>query len=286
MKKAAVILGAGASNDVWNGVGNPNPALIPPLTKHLFGRPPPEQDDFSRFLTEYPSAMHLAGIVNSRVVDGQVITFEDQLTEFAKSSDPVIQQHFKQVPAYLRDVLWLTGQLFGAPSGCFAPLLYGLMTRVPHEVAFVTLNYDDILERELVRRDSDQYRFEKEEDYLAARVYKLHGSVNWARRLGPVGPGPESTRLWDGMTASNWFEAVKMRDVTDLSSPIEVLPRWTSTRDIMRGSGTDRWWMYPVLTAPIAEKMNRDAREDGSLRRRQGCRSDSGQHRGARAPTH
>lgn len=65
MKKAVVILGAGASFDCWNGTGKANPLWRPPLARHLFGHyrtlphnTPPQ--DFDNILRNYRGARVLA----------------------------------------------------------------------------------------------------------------------------------------------------------------------------------------------------------------------------------
>ena len=253
MVKAAVILGAGASYDAYNGLGRADEDWQPPLVKELLGRA--ETDTFTEILRRYQGAMHLAGVAKPLTERRQEVGLEEQLTEFSDSDDRLTRAHFDQIPAYLRDLLWRVSSIYGRQAGSYSQLLYGLLAKTRHEVAFVTLNYDTILEQELIRRDPDR-RLKSWNDYFAsghpARIFKLHGSVNWARRLART----DSDRLGPNPT---WFEAVKNANSANRASLVEILPGpgegsvWNDTRQPVQLGG-EPWWMYPVLTAPIMEK--------------------------------
>ena len=105
LPELCVILGAGASTDVWNGSA---PTLLqanykPPLARDLFaiGKHP----DYFNVLHAYPGAQSLAAIL-SPLSGSTEFDLESQLRELAEYRDDRVRQQFKQVPPYLRDLLW------------------------------------------------------------------------------------------------------------------------------------------------------------------------------------
>ena len=118
-----------------------------------------------------------------------------------------------------------------------------MLAEHPHEVLFVVLNYDTMLETALTAFDSQQLTFKSIRNYTAARrqagVVKLHGSTDWFVKFGNAHGG----RTWDN----------EVRDLDISHRPAEneivVNDRVTSVRD---SSGAT--YIYPLVTAPLAGK--------------------------------
>lgn len=100
MKRAAVILGAGASYDIHNGtVPFIQEGLRPPLARELF------QPRFWFYAQHYPGAQLLGAELGRLAQLESAFDLEQRLTEYAESHDLRTQRAFKQIPPYLRDVL-------------------------------------------------------------------------------------------------------------------------------------------------------------------------------------
>ena len=235
MVKAAVILGAGASFDISNDSWSEDPTWRPPLTKDLFGDR--AKRHFAAHLTSYPGARLLHDDLYPEAVHGS-LQLETKLRELFEHDEEVIRQHFKHVPAYLRDVLNMVGASYQS-RGNYTRMLIRLL-ETGHQVAFIVLNYDNLLERTLKMYDESLYSFESLDHYVAdgrpVKVFKLHGSVDWGYRLQSK--------------ARRWHIAVGESELGSLSN-VELLPR--PHNDINAGMFDISWW-YPALTAPLAGK--------------------------------
>ena len=230
--KACVILGAGASHDVWNPGSPPaDEAYRPPLAIDLFniGAHP----SFATTLGRYSGADDLAHLLAERP------DIEESLRRLAFHSDAVTRRQFKEIPPYLRDLIHLTTDTFAHKPGCYLELTQALLADHPHDVLFLVLNYDTLLERFLYRRN---LRFETIDDYVdpdrQAKIVKLHGSTDWFVTMGDIN--------------EDWFELVNDFDIFQKPPPEQIV--------IGEGIGdvstaeVDGNRLYPLLTAPLAGK--------------------------------
>lgn len=249
MTKVAVVLGAGASKDVWNRLYEPPVSWAPPLAQDLFGT-----DNSATLVKPLLRKYRGADFLSSQIVPHireDWFSIERELSNFSltKRSSPATYKNFLEVPAYLRDLTYQVCEIYGVESGSYAQLVHGLLDSNRHDVAFVSLNYDNILETELDRFDPDTYSFTKLSDYIqsqrGAKVFKLHGSVNWFRAISEV-----SSEYPD----DDWRTAVRGHDpLTQQNGSVKVLNGVVNTTDQQHWNGT-RAWVYPVLTAPVASK--------------------------------
>jgi hypothetical protein len=185
LPKALVVLGAGASWDAWNGQSPQDKDWRPPLARELFLY----RKEFWAILQRYPGARALQerslGPLSAAPTP---LDLEARLRDFAVHPDEHTKRQFKDVPPYIRDVIWEAqrGYLRGG-LGSFAALVGGLLSDVKHEVVFLVLNYDTFLERALSSRDP-AVQFTGPSHYTdpgrQARVVKPHGSVDWFWDLG------------------------------------------------------------------------------------------------------
>lgn len=102
MTKATVILGAGASNGVWNGVGNVDLNWQPPLTSGLFGplrqKARGEMDRvYEPILNHYRGAQVVQMEISPRLRDEDV-SIEAELEKYAHADGPYRQRQFRDVP--------------------------------------------------------------------------------------------------------------------------------------------------------------------------------------------
>lgn len=245
-EQVCVILGAGASHDVRNPDGSPEdyPDLKPPLAEKLFDG---TNNECRAILDKYPGAGTLAQNLVYDLANGA--KFEDRLRHYAHHpTSEGLREGFKDVPPYLRDFIWRCSERYTPwPSG-YIRLVTELLGENQYNVLFLVLNYDNLLEKALSSVFS--YTFNKMDDYVAperaAKVIKIHGSVNWFIPL------PWRTSTWD--------EAVERLDVRERPNEIDIRVIARNATKEGRQGRTDLWewdydpWVYPVLTAPLAGK--------------------------------
>jgi hypothetical protein len=240
LSKACVVLGAGESCDVA-GEGSPiiKRDFQPPLALDLFdinGHPA-----YWDVMQHYDGAAILSQDLAPLILSGE-ISIEKELRRYAEHRDQRIRQHFKHIPAYLRDLLFRASREYTHVPSSYVRLIIKLMAENPHDVLFLVLNYDNLLESALRRFDSN-LQFTQIEQYVAsnreAKVVKLHGSIGWFRRL-------------PGGTAADWNSAVADLDISKLLTEEAILIK--DGIRIVRDSVEDDHRLYPILTAPLAGK--------------------------------
>jgi len=243
MQKAAVILGAGASHGVWNEVGPKPDGPPPPVTDELFGA------QFDSTLQTYPGAVVVGALLRSKM-GARDFNFERELAHIARREEEGTQADYKDVLPYLREVLSDAGHRYGSGGNSHTTLVDGLLRATPHETAYIILNYDNLLERALVQVAPDGYGFASTDDYAKpgrdAKVFKLHGSVDWVRELA------------ERTAADTWHEAVRRFDVRGLGHAIHVVDDIRPGFDIRDPrpvlGNQSASWVYPVLAEPLGEK--------------------------------
>ncbi len=239
-RKVCVILGAGASHDIA-GEGSPliNSDFQPPLALDLFdiARHPA----YWNVMQHYNGAAVLSQELAPLILSGE-ISIEKELRRYAEHKDERIRQNFKHIPAYLRDLLFRASTEYTHVPSSYMRLIIKLLADYPHDVLFITLNYDNLLESALERFDS-RLQFRGIEEYVAdgrqAMVVKLHGSINWFRRL-PGGKGAQ------------WNSTVADLDISEKvpEGSILIADKVHTVGQEIR----DEHKLYPILTAPLAGK--------------------------------
>jgi len=244
--KACVILGAGASYDIKGGASPYiDSGFRPPLAKELFDIE--NHPGYWDVIDKYPGAKILAQSLASLISSGQV-SIEKELRRCAEHRDPRIRLQFKHIPAYLRDLLYSASYRYTHMPSSYIELAKELLAEHPHDVLFIVLNYDNLLEQALQWFDP-KFKFDNISDYVAAdrpaKVVKLHGSINWFKGM------PGSTKVsWDNaLEGFDIFCKIPENEilVSDMGLPV-------------RDYGTyGRDHVYPLLTAPLAGKGVSDA---------------------------
>lgn len=249
MKKALIVLGAGASYDVWDEnsprLPNPNVSSLPDAEHHLHTwRPPVAQElfDFAArpdFFTEiaqhYQGAKNLGLQLASR---SESEAIEAALREYADHPHPRRKRWFRDIPAYLRDLLYACTHKYVRLPANYITLFDRLIHDSNHEIALVILNYDTLAELALAQFGC---RFRGLDDYInqaagVGPVIKMHGSTNW---FVPIGRG-------------SWGKCVDNLDLDGIDkAQIQVIDE---VEGRVRDYSPEGVFWYPVLTAPMAGK--------------------------------
>jgi hypothetical protein len=178
-----VLIGAGASFDCFDGAtGNADSNYRPPLVNDLFKYRPA----FDAILNKYPGARALSDDIRTKVEAGNPL--EEVLRRFTADDSPVRRTAW-QIPLYLQEVMGEVGDRYishGATK--FETLLIAVLWSRFRTALLLTVNYDLFLERAIDGLMNHPFA-DINRDYLWGAndkkwgLVKLHGSVNWGRRL-------------------------------------------------------------------------------------------------------
>lgn len=247
LPKVAVILGAGANIGLEGlGGGSTEPVWEPPLAKDLFG-PRLALPEWQGTIGVYDGAQDIALRLDSDARREPDTGFESLLARYANHIDDTTRANFRFVSPFLRDLLYRVsrGYLKSQPPRTLHHLLTTLLAESPrHHVAFITLNYDDFLEQALAIYSGAEYQFDEMAQYVRAnrqaKVFKIHGSINW---FAPFG---DRSATWAG-------------EVRAMEEPLQDLVERAFVLDAefdhTAGRATETDWLYPVLAAPLPEKV-------------------------------
>jgi hypothetical protein len=230
-----VITGAGASYDS-TGIEPRDLNWQPPLVKELFA----ERAAFHPILDFYPDAQTLAPDLRVATRTGSVgleTYLRDQVLRSPAAYD---RRRYRAIPLYLQHLLHEVSEHYTTHPVNYDRLINGVL-RSANEVIFLTLNYDTILDSRLeqhahVRSLSDYIRPD-----FAWSLIKLHGSVDWARRI--VGVDHAAVDKSD-LYLSEFVASLD--DVPELSDEIEL--RRTSV-ELLRRDPPHLY--YPAISVPL-----------------------------------
>lgn len=228
--------------------GQADSNYTPPLTKDLFWANPVT----GRILDSYPGARTLAGSIRYDLQKGEGL--ESILLRLRDAEDLPRAQQFPEVPLFLQDLFGKISENYTSLPVNYARLADMLFKEDSgfESIAFVTLNYDTLLEKVL----APDYLGKPIGDmgsYITRRclLVKLHGSVDWAERLdlNIVKPGIQA------FSREEYLALIRARKNAGLRS--------ARTGDISLRSPTNLWEdapppqpievYYPALSAPLGE---------------------------------
>ena len=242
-----VILGAGASFDVVNK-SDRHPATIldadlrPPLTNKLFG----DEGVCAKALEDYPDVLSLAATIRNRLRD-RGASLESVLADINDAPQEHRRSQVYQVPLYLADVFWQVSTGYTSLAVNYTTLVDELFESFDLGI-FLTLNYDLLLDRVLSGPLYWGGEIRDMTSYIRERwaLVKLHGSVNWGRRLDlseeskppPFPSNPTKQNLV--RVFSDWPPKGRLSDEISVRSSYKLF--WSDGPH------------YPALALPVAGK--------------------------------
>ncbi len=232
----AVILGAGSSHDcVTDTVTYVDTNYKPPLTKELFALRP----SFSAILRKYPKAEALSDNIRTRVAAKENI--ESILRSLAVEGNPHIKRQYYAIPLYLQELLGEVSAHYVKAGPTKFDTLVGALERSSYDkILYLTLNYDLFLETALRRLYF--INFSEPRHYLGLKfkwsLIKLHGSVNWGRRMLNAPNMNDSDSILNYLTDEPAFD-----------SEIRILDGWQEGARFIHNS-----FYYPAITVPLEGK--------------------------------
>ena len=254
-KTAVVVVGAGASAGASHLTSPVANDWRPPVVRQLFNWTNASADHFRNH-----SGADLIRGAFPELANGDEPDLESRLLELSR--DPYYSRPFVDVPMFLRDLLLDCGRrcLPGGPE-TYATLV-GRLLQTGHDVAFVSLNYDNMLEQAVWGFQRDR-RNRGLDGYVSENplVVKVHGSVDWFWFYPRHDQNPEkfldTMAEWNRTNRRPEGQLLVYRSQHSVTAPEE---HFLAVRDgryvIVGGGGGSRnpAWAYPALTAPLAGK--------------------------------
>lgn len=258
-KRALVVLGAGASYDLLSAFQEPkSPDYKPPLTKEIFT----SCQATAIHLEHYPGAENLAATIRNRL--GQQPSLEDILAELGASKETPTVEDFRQVPVFLQELFGEISTRWVTDPGNYSDLVRTLLTSGFDRIAFVTLNYDLFLEMALARSQLGG-PITSIDSYIRDRwiLIKLHGSVNWLKRIRfqpskPLKAQLSETDSIDRASVDNrrklLLAIIDESRLAQLDPEIRVAENWYDWYAPDEENRSQFAPYYPVLTVPVTDK--------------------------------
>ena len=236
--RLVVLLGAGASYDCADEIGaDLTPGYQPPLVYDLFARRP----TFDVILNKYPGARARADEIRTAVIK-RGTGLEDLLRRMAVSSSLSLRRTIWEVPLYLQELLGeISLNWVRAGSTKFETLIATIMESSFNEILILTVNYDRFVEQAV--SSLMQKTFTTLSDYIWScdgkewALVKLHGSVDWGRRLRP------------SQKANTWEQIIPRLNELSLDADIRLIGGY---KDHLRFR--DQEFFYPALSLPVTGK--------------------------------
>jgi hypothetical protein len=184
--KLAVILGAGASHDVCpeGDYRIRDRAWQPPLTDGILQAP-----GFIQALDEHVELQPLLSSIRADLATGMAL--EESLRRHRDSSDPRVRRQMRFFLPALQRFFYGVGATYTREPANYSVLIERTVCRGIH-TAFVTVNYDTLLETSLARIES--MGFSTMESYVSSPDWllaKLHGSAGWGYPWDSSSPPPD-----------------------------------------------------------------------------------------------
>lgn len=253
-----VIFGAGASYDSCPTYrpGVPVPRLSPPEAANAeYYRPPlanslfDNRDTFIRALDIFPQCKGIVPSLRDVSIRPGAPSVESTLQRVQEEADPRGQQTLAAVRCYLYEAIrtcqahW--SRLTGGVSNYLTLLRDIERTHSPAErVSLVTFNYDTLLEDAMAQRGHKIAAFE---DYVGGegvfRMFKLHGSINWAREADyglPSGLNPA-------------YGTDVLQHLVEHADHIHISERFVFGNPTVNSRDVNRPW-FPAIAIPVERK--------------------------------
>lgn len=256
-KNLLVIVGAGASNQLIpfddrtsQYIGWENADLKPPLTRDVFRH----DEHTRRILQDYDGARHLAAPIGLALSRGEQL--EPLLRSYRDSDSQPLASQFLEIPLHLQDFFAEICEYTDQPTN-YEMLVHTLFSASCgfHQIAFVTLNYETLLDNVLFPDYIGKPLNDNLDSYIGerCRLVKLHGSVNWARRLRKV------FRLRDDFRGvRSYLSAIRsFGNAQSLSSALEPdifhwYPGQPRLQEIRRDdTEVECYLYYPAISVPL-----------------------------------
>lgn len=253
-----VIFGAGASYDscATYRPRMPAPPLSPPEAASAeYHRPPlanslfDNRDTFIHALDAFPQCKDIVPFLRDVSIRQGAPSVESTLQRVQEETDPRRQQTLAAVQCYLYEAIRMCQERWSALTGGvsnYLTLLRGIEETHSRaeRVSLVTFNYDTLLEDAMARRGHKIAAFE---DYVGGesvfRMFKLHGSINWAREADY--DLPSGLNLAHGPSV--------LQHLVENADHIHISDRFVFGNPTVNSRNANRPW-FPAIAIPVERK--------------------------------
>lgn len=267
-----VVFGAGASHDSINPHLSPvDDASRPPLASALFGH----RADFGTVIDTFPSCRGIVGRLRSTFLRKPDAYLEDELEVLQAKAEtyPPLRQDLAALRFYLQRSIWQCSERWAANANRITnyTLLINELAEwsasASEPLCFITFNYDTLLEG-AVRDSSLGLRLPTIDSLVedeGARILKLHGSVNWARRIHPKEggwpqqEGPAAPYGGPHAVVKRAWTTIRNIDTFDLTDDFRLLSDVDQFWE-------DDTWLIPAIAIPVLKKKSFDECPPGHLK--------------------
>lgn len=249
-KNLTVIFGAGAAVDVVNPESNQvrNAQFRPEITANLFHTHRNWETEYSRFPNVVSVIEELRQSMPPNRTSIDVENFLKQLKESNKSHRNI---QFREFPLYLQHYFTAVSDNYCIESTNYMTLINKIFDFDIDRVVFLTTNYDLLFDKALYKHPHTQFSISDPNmnKYIASNeqwaYIKLHGSVDWGRRIKKDQVRNKSNTL-----------AGLIDNVTQLGKYLEQALENEIIRD-KTFNQEHRELLYPAISVPIGEsKLN------------------------------
>ncbi len=248
-----IIFGAGASYDsapYHQPLAGITTRSRPPLADDLFSN----RDEFSHAKNLYPEIYSIIPhLINrhGKTVEQVLQTLRDEAVTYPRG-----QQQLAAVRYYLQWMLravegeWIANVARGVTNQRTLLEEIGKFNTDPDPVCLLTFNYDTLIERAL---EAFGIQFTNVADFVSHKnfkLFKLHGSVNWARRISsPIGAGINTSD--SAHVARQVIEQAASLTISSQYEMCEQPPQFIS-----------HYARYPAIAIPVEKKNDFECPED------------------------
>ncbi len=236
-KTLTVVIGAGASNGCVGSGAQVQQDFLPPLTSELFGARPA----FNAILRKYPRVEALSDEIRTKLGQGE--TVESLLRSFSEENSLVLKKPYWEIAYYLQELLGeVSTHYIQSPTTKFSTLFHLIMRSNLERVLFLTLNYDQLLEKAI--SGLIRHKFHELSHYFPSgqkwMLLKIHGSVDWGFEIrNYTGKAGKASAMLDALSE------------LDLAKEINFLGGYQDEQRCR-----ERRWFYPALAIPLGQEKN------------------------------
>lgn len=249
-----VILGAGAARDVVNPESNQvktqtsGQIFRPPTTVDLLHTHKDWEDEYMNF----PAVASVIEELRNRVPDKRTaFDIENLLRELKESNKQHRNDTFREFPLYLQRFFTAVSERYCRKPSNYMTLISKIFDLDINKVIFVTTNYDLLFDQALHHHpatkgfsisDPDMNKYITDEKWA---YIKLHGSIDWGRRI------KESMVKNRSNTLPGLVDNVRqLGDLLETALETDIIRDSSFNQD-------DKELIYPAISVPVGEsKLN------------------------------